>query len=374
MITLYKKAKTGKISVWSVWIEEDKGVPVIVRETGYSDGKKTIKKKFVRKGTNIGKKNEKTAYQQAEFLLENMVQAKVEENMVRRIDEVDMPPKFIYPALAKEYSDKKVKFPCFVQPKYDGVRCVQFNHINDNRLISRQRNEFVHLAHIRNAIKNLKLPSNLSLDGECYVHGFIFEDLISVVKKFYAKDQKDHVDLCTEDLCYYVYDLPIPDMKYLERKKLIDKYIPENHPVIKRVPTIQVNSWEEIKRLHDMWVKEGYEGIIIRDKDGYYAFNDRDYSIMKYKEFFDDEFEIVGHEAEEYTDTNNVFHKLIIWRCRTKKGEEFTARPRGSFERREFYYNNAEKYYGKFLTVRYQEKTSSGVPRFGVGIAIRDYE
>ena len=31
-------------------------------------------------------------------------------------------------------------------------------------------------------------------------------------------------------------------------------------------------------------------------------------------------------------------------------------------------------YIGEMLTVRYQELTDDGVPRFPVGIAIRDYE
>jgi hypothetical protein len=37
-------------------------------------------------------------------------------------------------------------------------------------------------------------------------------------------------------------------------------------------------------------------------------------------------------------------------------------------------FDNAEDFMGKLLTVRYFELTNDGVPRFPVGITIRDYE
>ena len=37
-------------------------------------------------------------------------------------------------------------------------------------------------------------------------------------------------------------------------------------------------------------------------------------------------------------------------------------------------FKNGDKYMGKMLTVKYQNLTDLGVPRFPVGIAFRDYE
>ena len=42
--------------------------------------------------------------------------------------------------------------------------------------------------------------------------------------------------------------------------------------------------------------------------------------------------------------------------------------------RREEDYKNHKKYIGKMLTVRFQNLTALGVPRFPVGVVIRDYE
>jgi DNA ligase-1 len=37
-------------------------------------------------------------------------------------------------------------------------------------------------------------------------------------------------------------------------------------------------------------------------------------------------------------------------------------------------WNNKDKYYGKVMTIKFQERTRKGVPRFPVFVAWRDYE
>lgn len=370
--TLYNRAKNGKISQWSCWVEENKGVPVILRESGYIDGKKTVKKRFIKKGTNKGKSNEKTSYEQACFIAENMVKERVEQNFVWNIQDIDLPPKYLYPALA--ISDvSKAKYPCFVQPKLNGARAVSFRHLNDTRILSRNRKVFAGIDHIQ---RELELFGKYSPDGEIYKHGLNFQQLISLMKKDYLKGENTaYGNLCSTDLEYHVYDLAIPGKTYLERKQILDALIPDDHRIIRKVETVQVNSFEEVKYWHDKWVAEGYEGIIIRNKDMEYAFNDRNKSLIKYKEFLDEEFEIVSFDGEEFDDTlANIMRVLVVWECITKEGEQFNVRPAGSFDARERDYEIAESQIGKMLTVKYQEKSERGVPIFPIGMGIRDYE
>ena len=49
-------------------------------------------------------------------------------------------------------------------------------------------------------------------------------------------------------------------------------------------------------------------------------------------------------------------------------------RPSGNYQERKKLYREAKKYIGKMLTVRFQELTNGHVPRFPVGVTIRDYE
>jgi DNA ligase-1 len=64
----------------------------------------------------------------------------------------------------------------------------------------------------------------------------------------------------------------------------------------------------------------------------------------------------------------------VIWVCKTQSGQEFTVRPEGTLETRKNYFKNKNNFFGKLLTVKFQNLTSLGIPRFPVGIVIRDYE
>jgi DNA ligase-1 len=50
------------------------------------------------------------------------------------------------------------------------------------------------------------------------------------------------------------------------------------------------------------------------------------------------------------------------------------VRPRGTREDRAHFFQQGTRYIGKMLTVKFQGYSEYGIPRFPVGIAIRDYE
>jgi len=91
--------------------------------------------------------------------------------------------------------------------------------------------------------------------------------------------------------------------------------------------------------------------------------------MMKYKEFKDEEVEIIGFEVGTGTEEG-----AIIYQVKDEREKIFTVRPRGSVEERRKLYKNKEKLLGLKLTIRYQELSEYGVPRFPVAVAVRDYE
>ncbi|NBY39741.1 MAG: hypothetical protein EBQ66_02235, partial [Flavobacteriia bacterium] len=127
-------------------------------------------------------------------------------------------------------------------------------------------------------------------------------------------------------------------------------------------------SEEAMKELHAQYVAEGFEGLMLRNKTGLYK-NSRAVDLQKFKAFETEEFKIVSYKEGEGLEAG-----CVIWVCEAENGLQFACRPRGTREEREVLYSDGKKYVGKKLTVRYQEMTDSNVPRFPVGIAIRDYE
>lgn len=372
-VVLYKRGKrANQIIMWKAWVDDSGEFPCFMRESGLIDGKRTLKKKFVKKGKNIGKANETTAYEQAVLEMEKTVKGNIEDNMVYDVNLIDLPPRFVKPALAKG-DIKKAKYPCYAQPKFNGARCIQMRQSEEFDLLTRNRKIWGASDHVKEACN---LFGSYSPDGELYTHGLTFQQIISLVKKYYELgEHEDYPELCSKDIQYHVYDLAIPNKTYEQRKEILERIIPENHPIIKPVFTVLVNNEEEMLKWHDKWVAEGYEGIILRDPHAEYAFNSRSNSLIKFKKFFDKEFPIVGHDFEEWHDINtDKIERLVMWICETEKGEKFSVRPTGTFASRIRDYKNAESKYGMPLTVRYQEYSEDGTPIFGVGVGIRDYE
>ena len=371
---LYAKAKTGKILQWSVQVMEDEtGVATIIRRSSQVGGKQSENHKIVHTGANIGKKNEQTPYQNACVKANRYWLDKVEDNWQTDINDAGKIT-FVKPMLAETYKANKVKFPTYVQTKLNGARCVQFRHLGDERMLSRECNEFDSINHIKSRIEHNF--GNYSPDGELYIHGESFEHIISLVKKYKAGE--------SETLQYWVYDLAIPDKTFEERIDILeiifDKMSDEDRKIFIEVPTKICNSVEHLKQVHDKYVAQGYEGLIIRNPNGEYGFNDRNWDLIKYKEFIDAEFEITGYKAEVWHDElNDCYRNLIVFECITEEGKTFDVRPNGSFLKREEMYKNGDSFISKMLTVRYQNLSEDdGIPIFPIGILteahVRDYE
>ena len=169
-----------------------------------------------------------------------------------------------------------------------------------------------------------------------------------------------------------VFDYIDHKLPYEQRMKNLDNFFEKNKNMkyIKQVKTEECKNQEAIYDFLEKYTKEGYEGVIIRNKKGNYEENSRSVNLQKLKKFIDEEFEIIDYTTP---DTGKEVG-CVIWICKTKDGKKFNVRPSGNYQERKNLYKNAKKFIGKMLTVRYQELTNGKVPRFPVGVAIRDYE
>lgn len=368
-ITLYKKAKTGATLQWSIAVQSEDDRGLIIRKSGQVGGKITTTNKYIDKGTNIGKKNEKTPFELAVTKAAKFVKDQVEDNWHYSIDDINKPIEFIKPMLAETLDIKKITFPCYAQPKMNGVRCFSLRHLGDETMWSRQRNAYTAIKEIMDAVG--KYFGDLSPDGEAYSPDLTFQEIVSAVKK-----RKENTKL----LKLWVYDLAIPDVSFATRLAFINSIFNTHadngiNEWFHQVPTTIIHSFEELDALHDQYVLLGYEGLIVRTADGVYEFNERSWDLMKYKKFFDREFDIIGYTVEVWNDTkNNCFRNLVMWKCVTDDGQPFDVRPAGSFLLREKALKTADKQIGQPYTVKYQNYSDDGIPIFPIGQVIRDYE
>jgi ATP-dependent DNA ligase len=356
---LYANASNGKIKTWEIEADND----TMIIHNGYEGGKiATQTKKIV--GKSVGKSNETTASEQCILECKSKWQKKIDEQYTMDKNNIKSysDQKVLLPMLALDYHkrSKDIKFPCYIQPKLNGVRCIY----QGNKFISRKGKEYTTLAHLVPELKALGIDIP---DGEIYVHGMSFQEIIRRVKKNRGSD--------TQALEYWIYDQINPET--FERRTeeisvsfgLLPYSLDEQTHKVKYVPTILVNTKEEIKKWHDKWVQEGFEGVIIRNDSGLYKVKHRSKDLQKYKEFIDEEFEVVGGHEGSGPDAGTV-----VFEVKTKSNKVFSVRPKGTREERTEWFNDIKKIIGKELTVRYQNLSEEGIPIFPVGVSIRDYE
>ena len=125
---------------------------------------------------------------------------------------------------------------------------------------------------------------------------------------------------------------------------------------------------KDIYELHDKYVAEGYEGAIIHNIDGLYEFGFRSNDLIKLKSFMDSEYKIVG-----VVEATGRDEETAVFVCECEAGQ-FNVKPMGTRELRADYFKNRKKLIGKMVTVKYQELSDDGIPRFPSAISIRDYE
>jgi DNA ligase-1 len=450
---LYAQDKNGKIKVWTAAVLVNSsdtaggggGGAVASRIThGYINGKQQVAYRDCEAGKNIGRSNETTPLEQCISETRRKWTDKKEKEAYTETKPADcgegygdisgndydydadesiggggggesaIPAGPFLPMLAQTFdpadittSSKKkkvIKFPCFVQPKLDGLRCVSYstraagaaNDATTVALQSRTGAFFTGLPHIAAALRPyLSQHPNIVIDGELYTDQMPFEELAGLIKK--KKITDDDVDRLKK-VKYHVYDIydhARHDMPYSERMGLLAAAVrrcgcvandtltasgrmlrsaattvvatEDAAAAVVLVRTEKVAVLSEFRQLFAEFVEAGYEGIMLRNAAGVYRANYRSNDLQKYKEFLEDEYRIIGFTEGEGRDAG-----AVIWMCETADGKDFSVRPRGTIQQRRDWFNDGASYIGKNLTVVYQELTEEGKPRFPIGKCLRE--
>lgn len=358
--TLYKMGGTGKIQQWTIRAYiNNSGYGVYEVEHGQMGGKLQTTSTEVRSGKNLGKKNETTIWDQT--LLE--AEALWTKQQQRKGYSLDVPKeKPALPMLAKSYDKDghKIKWPAYVQYKIDGSACIANTY---GELVSRTNKKYKCLPHISSAISELDLK--YPLHGELYCHTLTFQNIMSIVRK--DDPHPDH-----EKVEYHVYDCVAPELDFEQRLAYIQSLPIDETSCIKIVPTTLIQSEKELHSHTELYLKNGYEGAMIRNRLGKYKINGRSDDLQKVKKFKDMEFKIV-----DVLEGRGKFKGLGIFKLQTDAGVEFKATPEGDEATRREYFTNRKNYIGKTGTVKFFEWTTTPegrVPRFPIFKGVRDYE
>ena len=376
--TLYAPASNGKPKQWKVTVVDNKGHATIRRVHGFVGMKLSVSERDVYNGKNIGKRNETSYLEQAMFEAYSIFKKQCEKGYSTSNEST--PPeenKMPLPMLAHDFNKRghNIKRNCAIQPKIDGVRLVAHVDGDTVTMYSRTGKLVTILDHMKPDIIAIAKRSGLPyIDGEFFTDKHPFEEISGMFRKKKLTTLDKEV---IKEVQYHVFDGfdPHKDISFTKRHELLKKGYRKEQQTIVLVPTefLTGQSCTElsnaVKTRHTQFIAEGYEGAIVRNSDGFYKIGYRSPDLQKYKEFHDAEYKIVGGVEATGNDVGTV-----VFECATESGSVFNVRPRGTRETRRTWLQNIDSLVGKMLTVRYQELCENDIPRFGVGIQIRDYE
>lgn len=258
----------------------------------------------------------------------------------------------------------KWKPPYIVQPKLDGERCRALPRTDGGYdLISSEGNQFISVPHINEALNKSDLWPR-KLDGELYRHGMAFEDIHSIV----SRTVNLHHDY--KEMQFHVFDEINDEPQY--RRTLFNNDILLYDNVVKCVMSKVAESFEDVMRIYDDYIADGYEGMVVRHWLGPYIPR-RSTFMMKFKPKKDDYYRITGYK-EEVSIHGEPKGRLGALDCESD-GQVFSVGSGLTDELRETLWSCRNTLPGKLLHVAYQHITSGkGVPRFPVFLEVVEDE
>jgi hypothetical protein len=361
----------------------------IYTEYGQIDGKITeTTPTIIDIGKNINKKNETSIITQSLIHMRNLYLKKIKSGYILNLDELqedvaeESTNDRIFPMAVHEYTKYKkyIKYPCYIQPKLDGIRIIaKYNKNTDIvTFLSRRLNDIYGFENIKEETKKIfKIMPDIILDGEFYNHDMNLQEISGIVR---------HQDMNLDkkkELKFYIFDfidLQNP-LTFEERINILYNLFLQynNMQFITLTETHLIDNENESDKLFKEYINNKYEGIVYKNKDALYEYSTikekRSFYYIKRKKHYDEEYKIVGFESG----IRGKDVGAIVFIMQTKDGKEFKSVPNMSLDERKEMYTLAKKnfnelYKNKMATISFDDYSNDNIPLRSKFITIRDYE
>lgn len=297
------------------------------------------------------------------------------------------------PMLAASFDDpqnfepelSKLTYPMLASPKVDGIRWMK---PPGSPAKSRSWKDLPNIAFQTFMQDNAEVLDHL--DGEVITGNDITAPNLfnKTQSHIMARDGYDPFTLYVFDMWFNFNDYF--ELRTRQAQSMVEAY---NHPQIRYLPHILVNSPKEVLELEEKTLEDGYEGLMLRSPKGHYKFGRstlKQQGLIKIKRYVDEEAEIIGYEElqrnlnEPVKDAFGLqkrsSHKagmvaggtLGRLHVRNERWGEFWIGSGLDDETRAKVWAAKEKYMGKMVTFKYQSHGMKDKPRTPIWKGFRE--
>lgn len=346
-VRLYIRDNKEQIREWRIGVENS----VIVIEYGVLNGAMITQREEVKHGKAARTRNEQIMSRMASRIHKRRdmgYSPNIEDAMKHPVNSLG----FKKPMLAQPLKNvKNIDFSnAYVQSKFDGNRMLIANIGGQKIAYSRNGKLVETVDHI---LDEIEMPEGTILDGEIYCHGESLQTIVSWVKRKQENSFR---------LKYHTYDI-IDDAPFYERFAMLKDVSYGSNAIL--VPTTKINRIEEVMEYFRISRKGGYEGEILRWGDSGYEDGKRSKSLVKIKEWMDDEFVVV--------DITPSADGWAVLTCMTNDNEDsFRVSAPGDMYEKQMPIDDPLYYLGRTVRVEYSQVTKDGIPFHPIATEWRD--
>jgi DNA ligase-1 len=260
------------------------------------------------------------------------------------------------PILANKYNDEDPT-GYMMSEKLDGIRGIYF----DGKFMTRTNKPISAPASFIENLKNL--PKGIALDGELFTKRGKFSRTSSIVSK------KIPIEKEWLAVKFVVFDIPNMIEEFEKRySHLVEVIGTLESDKIKVSQHVKVKSRQHLDNAQNCILKHGGEGVMLRLPNSYYQ-NKRSHTLLKYKNWLDDEVVVKDYEFGEGKYTGMLGALTVQW-LHPKDNNNFTFEVGSGFtadERK----NHLTLYpKGTILKIKYFELTELNAARMPIFLSV----
>lgn len=297
----------------------------------------------------------------------------------------------INPQLCKVFNPDKHKWnkTWIVEPKFDGLRCwVVVNNKGKATAYSRNGKPLWNMKAILDEVEEAGFQDYV-LDGEVYTKDWNLS--MSIVKR----STQDHPDM--DKLHYHIWDSLTGDelrshwtdarkekhlcysivSNHVRKQNRLWPWITLESTHVQVVPSKLVSSNEELQNVYLEFLKQGYEGAILKDPDSPYEGGRRSPYWLKIKPWSDADLVVVSSYPGEGKHVGRIGGLVLrgscewrgrTWQVETKVGTGFSDEERQKFQEMA----DSKTLEGRIVEIKFQDITVEDECRFPVYSRLRE--
>lgn len=191
--------------------------------------------------------------------------------------------------LASDAVESKIRFPCIIMPKIDGVRGLSSNGTLTGRSLKTHKNKY--------ATKFFSSPILAGLDGEMAAHeDCCKDDLCRITSSALSTISGE------PNIVWWLFDFidqGAVNEPYKERVRVLAYHVdhlikayPALAPHLKLVPWMKCDGLDNLLAQEQLWLEMGYEGLIIRNPEAVHKEGRstvREGGLLRIKRFIEEE-------------------------------------------------------------------------------------